>query len=258
MMIVAGPKDSGNLYSSGDLSLLNSMSSLTALALDELYEHEQRKRAEAERDADHIRISREIHDGIGGMLANAIMISDIVLTEPLNSQVHDRLGSIRSLLSQCLADLRAMIWALRDSDSSFLDFSSSIQSHALNMLAGHSIGLDYSATSSEDSCPSLSATIRANLFRCVQEFIANSIRHGMPTSIRIKLLQSAESLEIDYEENGVGFCLDGGSESGYGLNNVRARVRALNGILEMQSSPGKGFRAKILTPLQIDMRSITA
>lgn len=247
--VVTGPKTSGNLYSSKDLSLLDSMGSLTTLAMDEIHEHEQRKRAEEEKEADHVRISREIHDGIGGMLANAIMISDIVLSERVGDHIHSRIVSIRSLLSQCLADLRAMIWALRDSDSNFADFASSVQSHALNMMESHSIQLEFLAQATDGACPLLSATSRANLFRAIQEFIANSIRHGKPSCIKIQLQESVESLAIEYSDDGRGCDLATSVDSGYGLSNINARIHSIGGVLAMRSSPGHGFSASIAIPL---------
>ena len=88
------------------------------------------------------------------------------------------------------------------------------------------------------------------LFRIVQEFISNSLKHSKADTLRIEFKCKKKLVLINLADNGIGFDLTKLRDQGMGLNNVRSRIRPYNGDVEILSQRGKGTRYEILIPLE--------
>lgn len=90
---------------------------------------------------------------------------------------------------------------------------------------------------------------RINLFRIVQECLANVLAHAGATRVRLFLGERAgRQLRLVVRDDGRG--MDAlAHRSGYGLIVMRERVRALGGKLELQATPGRGLRVVVDVPL---------
>jgi PAS domain S-box-containing protein len=100
------------------------------------------------------------------------------------------------------------------------------------------------------SLPDFSSEIKIDLYRVIQEFINNSLKHGDATKITISFNYHKKILEVILSDNGKGFdskqC-----RKGMGLQNVKSRVKSHNGTLKIISSIGKGTGYTITIPLNI-------
>jgi PAS domain S-box-containing protein len=92
------------------------------------------------------------------------------------------------------------------------------------------------------------------IFRIVQEFINNSIRHGhaKKVTIRMKMLPSedgGEKLFTTLQDDGDGFAVKKISKyEGMGLKNVKSRVESYNGEIKITSVLDKGTRYEVTIP----------
>jgi LytS/YehU family sensor histidine kinase len=95
----------------------------------------------------------------------------------------------------------------------------------------------------------------------LQPLVENAVKHGIesqlaPGLIRIAIERAGEMLRLEVTDNGRG----SGSapvNEGVGLRNTRLRLKELygeQGILELRSSPGKGFSVEILIPWRIILK----
>jgi signal transduction histidine kinase len=99
--------------------------------------------------------------------------------------------------------------------------------------------------------PVLDKNLEVTLFRIVQEFINNSIKHGFARKITIKMVSDpAEGkLFIVLKDNGKGFDVKKAEEfGGNGLRNVKSRVESYSGIVNMSSTLGTGSMYEIMIP----------
>ncbi len=76
------------------------------------------------------------------------------------------------------------------------------------------------------------------IYRIVQEFLSNSLRHGKASKINIYMHYNEEELILTLKDNGQGV---GKLEKGLGLTNIWERVEELNGQIEYNSNIGQGF-----------------
>lgn len=88
------------------------------------------------------------------------------------------------------------------------------------------------------------------LFRIIQEFINNTLKHSKANMIRIGFAAKKDMVEVTLTDNGVGFDLSRLRKRGMGLSNVQSRIRPYNGDVNIISRPGKGTRYIISIPIQ--------
>lgn len=86
------------------------------------------------------------------------------------------------------------------------------------------------------------------LFRIIQEFINNSLKHSRADALRIEFSRNHRSLLVVLQDNGIGFDMGSLQSRGMGLSNVTSRLRPYNGQVDIISRPGKGTRYEITIP----------
>ena len=101
-----------------------------------------------------------------------------------------------------------------------------------------------------DGFPRLPLQQEFALFRIIQEFISNALKHSKANSIKIEFKCKKKLVLISLADNGVGFDLNKIRNQGMGLNNVRSRIRPYNGEVDIISQPGKGTRYEISIPME--------
>ncbi len=92
-------------------------------------------------------------------------------------------------------------------------------------------------------------TAELQLFRVVQELLANSVKHGPPSQIFLHLWLGPAELRIDYRDNGPGFDPHSPDyKPGLGMQNIESRMRMIGAEFHVETAPGAGIRAGIKYP----------
>ena len=91
----------------------------------------------------------------------------------------------------------------------------------------------------------LSQNIEIALYRIAQELINNALKHSNASEINVQLLVDYERASLTVQDNGQGFDLGATGVTGFGLNSIRSRVAALNGIIDISSDKGRGTEIEI-------------
>jgi len=86
------------------------------------------------------------------------------------------------------------------------------------------------------------------IYRIVQEFLSNSLRHGKASKVNIYMNYNEDELILTLQDNGQGVDK---LEKGMGLTNIWERVRELDGQIEYNTKRGKGFVLRVvLKPME--------
>ncbi|GIO14782.1 hypothetical protein J19TS2_43370 [Cohnella xylanilytica] len=90
------------------------------------------------------------------------------------------------------------------------------------------------------------------LYRIVQELLNNATKHSRASRVVISLEDEGDRIGFRYEDDGVGVDLAGlgGSYSHMGISGIEKRVLSLEGEVDVQSAPGRGFRVAVAVPKQ--------
>lgn len=188
------------------------------------------------------RLGRELHTGIGQMLA-AIHLQLEVISAELPSpppNVGHALQSISALAADSLAQVRDISRRLHPPEWQRLTLESAIRQ--LWEISGvpqrFEARLEILPLPRE---PSLEAKIL--IYRGLQEALANMVRHSQATRVAVALEVSDGQLVLSVGDNGVGFdarralSTPANLASGIGLRSIRETAQELGGKLEVKSGP---------------------
>jgi signal transduction histidine kinase len=90
--------------------------------------------------------------------------------------------------------------------------------------------------------------IKDALFRIGQEAIANAVRHGNPSVLRIQVDYRNAAVMMLIADDGSGFT-PSGDLRGFGLTGMRKRAEGISGALHLSSTIGSGTHVKVVAPL---------
>lgn len=173
------------------------------------------------------RIAQDLHDSLGGMLANIRMtISDNALfqtdqvIEKIDKSIAEMRRIARNLMPETLKNIGLEI-ALKELCEAMAQKHFSIQFESFNL--------------SEN----ISFKTQTALYRIVQESISNITKYAQASSVIVQISQNDDLLSLTIEDDGVGFDK---SEVvyGLGLKNIQNRVQLINGTVDITSTKGEG------------------
>ncbi len=101
----------------------------------------------------------------------------------------------------------------------------------------------------DDHLPELNKHLNTAIFRIIQEFVSNTVKHGKASLININISVVEENILIELKDNGIGFEIaDLSVNNGHGIQNIKSRVESFAGTLVMESALKKGTSFSILIP----------
>jgi signal transduction histidine kinase len=95
---------------------------------------------------------------------------------------------------------------------------------------------------------SMDENVRVLLYHAVRELLVNILKHAKATRAKVSINKNGKAVKIDIEDNGVGFDTSQ-PQKGMGLFCVRERLAHIGGQFHIKSSPGKGSRFTLISPL---------
>jgi two-component system sensor histidine kinase DegS len=199
------------------------------------------------------RVAREIHDGPAQSMANVVLRSEIVEKMLKNERILEaqmELHELKEMVRMSLADVRRIIFDLRPMALDDLGLVPTLQKYIQTCEERIESSIDLVVFGVE---PPLRSSVKAAIFRLVQECLNNVEKHARANTVQVKLEFVQESLSLVVKDDGVGFDLEkrlanGGS---FGLLGMRERVQLLEGSVEMQSAPGEGTKVIFQIPLKM-------
>lgn len=88
------------------------------------------------------------------------------------------------------------------------------------------------------------------LYRVVQEALTNISKHADATNVEISISTTLENVRLVIKDNGRGFQANMQTQNKFGLQGMRERITALDGVLHLQTKPGAGCIILVELPLQ--------
>jgi two-component system sensor histidine kinase DegS len=204
------------------------------------------------------RLSREIHDGLGGVLSSVVIQSEYLLNMIDGSEVRSRLSGNNDARAAILPTIRKELSDLHSAAEDSVDelrrslrmmkedfdLVAALADYCGVASARHRLDVRFSR--SGDEHPVAPETTLA-LFRELQEALTNVAKHcPKGTAVDVALAFTAFEVKLSIQDAGPGFDLDQGPLVGhYGLANMRERANKVSGHLHMSSERGKGTRIEL-------------
>jgi len=196
-------------------------------------------------------IAMDLHDRIGQNLAVTKMKLDELRNTVPRSTNDDALGEIRDLIDQTIKDARSLSFDLNPPAVHENDLGAAIEWLAENFQQQH--GILTELVDDRNLMP-LEEVIHVFIFRAIQELLFNIAKHANAHRARIVIQGDEDGLLIQVEDDGIGFDhrslkYRSGVTAGFGLSNIRDRVKGIGGRLEVESELYKGTRIPLSVPI---------
>jgi signal transduction histidine kinase len=247
----AGPRAPGEDLTPADLRLLHSIASQTgavvhAVRLTADLQHSRVRLVNA-REEERRRLRRDLHDGLGPMLASQTLKLDAVIdlldTDPTAARVVTL--DLKKQTQSMIADIRRLVYELRPPALDELGLLSAVHEHVTH-YAGAVKGLQVSVQSPPAGLPPLRAAVEVAAYRIVQEAVTNVVRHASAHACTISFTLDTD-LCIEIVDDGIGMPVD--VTAGVGLASIRERTAELDGTCVIKGAPNGGTRIIVTLPV---------
>lgn len=197
------------------------------------------------REEERRRLRRDIHDGLGPVLAAGSMHLEVARRVLRDDP--DRADTILSTLAEnqqaVLVDVRRLVDALRPPVLDQLGLVMALRERARQFTDGGRLKVDVEAD--EDLEP-LPAAVEVAVFHIVLEALTNVVRHAAATTCQVRLWRD-RALLVEVRDDGRG--LPDSYRAGVGLNSIRERAGQLGGSATITAGSGGGTVVQARLPL---------
>ena len=178
------------------------------------------------------RIAREIHDNVGHLLSRSILMTGAL--KATNIAASPSIQVLEDTLTSAMDSIRNSVHDLHDRS---VDLHKTLQA-LIRDFYYCDISLDYSIPSD------MPADIKYTYIAIIKEGLSNIIKHSNATKVMLIVQEHPSLYQLVLHDNGN--TLPNHESSGIGLINIRERVDALDGNLQITSD--FGFRIFITIP----------
>lgn len=204
-------------------------------------------------DEERRRIARELHDGVGQMLAALSMNNSKVMKElaTLSPAAARCVEESSSLIEQASAEIRTMSYLLHPPMLEEVGLQSALQWYIDGFAERSKIGVALEIPSDLGRLPQ---ECELSLFRIIQECLTNVHRHSGSFRALVRLSHTNGGIELEVKDEGRGIDqktqlkIASGGSVGVGLRGMHERVRQIGGTLRVQSN-GNGTSVLVTLPL---------
>ena len=191
------------------------------------------------------RLAVELHDSIAQNLTGAIMEirTGLRLGGDLPRGTGDHLALAQKTLESCRHELRNCLWDLRSRALEQDDMDKAIRQTLAPHIGSAALAIRFCVPRERISDNTTHA-----ILRIVRELVANALRHGRATAIKVAGSIKDGKLLFSVKDNGCGFnpSVAPGVEAGhFGLQGIHERVAALEGEMSIESAPGTGTKVTV-------------
>jgi len=192
------------------------------------------------------RIASDLHDGLGPLLSAA----KLYFQAYIDAEDADDKAAIESKLISIIDS------AIDDSSR----ISHNISPHILekyglkialeNFVSEMNIGKNTRFDMSFEKINRFDLKVELTIYRTILELIHNTVKHAKAAHISLKIFVSEGLLNVQYEDDGIGFLADEkiDEKQGMGLKNIKNRIQSLEGTVIFDNRQSEGMKASIKIP----------
>ncbi|MEM6379043.1 MAG: sensor histidine kinase, partial [Bacteroidota bacterium] len=191
------------------------------------------------------RIAQDLHDGLGSTLSTVkLYFSNIEQKLDQVIDAKDQYSKAYSLLDKACEEVRKVSHEMQSANLTRFGLSTELESMVQGIQESHQIQAELITHQMENR---LEAKVEHQLYKIVQEIIANILKHARASKLSIEISRFDDLVSLVIEDNGIGFNPKT-VQQGIGLQGIKARVNQLNGTFNIDSEIGRGTSISIDIP----------
>ena len=186
--------------------------------------------ASTARDAERLRISRELHDAWGHDLTALGLQLEIASHVGDPARASDHVMKAKGLARDLLGKVRDVVSTLREAERCDLRDALAALAQSVPSPAVH-VDISPDVRVSPEQAHAL--------MRCAQEAVTNAVRHAHASNLWVQVTPDGDGVRLVARNDGT--ARPTASSPGSGLRGMRERVESLGGRLAVQAGVGRGF-----------------
>jgi len=207
-----------------------------------------RERLVTAREEERRRLRRDLHDGLGPMLAGSVLQIDAaqrrVADDPHAAKA--LLDDLRKQTQASIADLRQLVDELRPPALDELGLVAALREQATRLGRVSDAAVPWGVVEAPSRMPPLPAAVEVAAYRIVTEAMTNVARHAAARHCHVRLSLNGHLL-LEVEDDGDG--LPPVSLPGVGLRSMRERAAELGGSCSVHARAGGGTVVRAQLPV---------
>jgi signal transduction histidine kinase len=184
------------------------------------------------------RISRELHDETGQLLASLLAYMKLLLSKLTDEHQKQLLQRSRDVAIDALGSLRRIAVELRPPVLDDLGLATAMNRYIQNFSEQQDITIHFSAPEGKFE---LGNEVSLALYRIFQESLTNIAKHAKATNVYISLILVGEAIKLIIQDDGVGIDTDivtSYRNNRLGIYGMSERAELLGGSLQLESGSG--------------------
>lgn len=200
------------------------------------------------------RISRELHDELGGALAVLKLRCSLIEKNLQKDEtgVREECKQNVQYIDQIIENVGRLSRDLSPSILEDLGLSAALRRLIDNFVKNYNTKVASDIADVDHLFP---RDAQIMIYRIFQEALTNIGKHAQARSVSVKIKKDEDRMSFLIEDDGKGFdvkhaAMKEGSERGLGLATMDERARMLGGFLDLWSEEGKGTRITLSIPIK--------
>jgi len=191
-------------------------------------------------------LARELHDSVTQALFSMTLVTRTteLLVDRDPAAAKEKLGSLRDLQREALAEMRALIFELRPGNIEQDGLLAALKTHSAG-LQGR-IGLPIVVTS--NLTERLPIALEEVLYRISQEALHNIVKHAAARQVTLSIERAPAGLQLRIVDDGKGFETARVPDGHLGLAGMRARAEKIGASFKVTSRLGIGTTIEVGLP----------
>lgn len=211
----------------------------------ERLEDERKSRMQATveaQESERARVARDLHDEANQALT-AVILRLQAAAEDAPPDLAAQINDAKQLAGQAMEELLQVVRRLRPTTLD-MGLRNAVSSQVAEF--GERTGIETRFLFEGDSRRRLNDDRELAVYRVVQEALSNVVQHADATRVEVAL-NIADTIVLTVQDNGKGFnpSLPTGR---FGVTGMRERAMLVDGLLEIESSPGAGTTLRMEMP----------
>jgi len=196
------------------------------------------------------RIAVDLHDNICQSLAVAKLRLHDLQARVTEIDLEKPLIEIKDIISDAIYHTRSLLKDISSSALHELGLSAALDSLAkqINDKYGLAVILE-----SPQSIGKIDEEVQVLLYQAVRELLLNIIKHAKVSAAAVSIQEIGSNIRVQVKDDGVGFDVSDlqtmfNQSGGFGLFNIRERLKLWDGYMEIKSGQGMGTCITISVP----------
>jgi signal transduction histidine kinase len=198
--------------------------------------------------AERTRWAMRIHDGLTQSVTSAVLELE-TLRRRIESDppaAARAIADVEAEIRRDLDEIRAILFELDEPDAPQRP-ALTIARFVADVLERWKLPARVSVDEDVDRVP---AAVQEVAHAILAEALANAAKHAGSGEVVLSVRATPHDLRVEVEDRGLGTpAVEAGEERHFGLRQMRARVAAIGGTLEITSNPGSGTRVVAILPV---------